>query len=316
MLTHDDLTQQRSAASHATRAARRERAAANLSRRTARWGQATPTMRPPAGLPRPEEAAPPAAAQTNGSSPFATMASSPSWSGFNPANSIVDEGGFPRVNFGSMYDTAKRNLTENTYNTAADAGFGALRAGPYVASLHQNLGALEGQMAGKAADLAEAEAGRRLSQLMQREQIGSQEKMQGASIASAEKMQGAELGSRASLQEAQLAAEKARLGMELSSREKLALSELTEQGRQFDAGLGERSAEYGSDLAFRQQQAEDARLMQWLQMVLGGATGFTEPVGRVVPGGYSTPRSSNPFSSLLSGITGGLGTGIGIGMFN
>jgi hypothetical protein len=224
------------------------------------------------------------------------------WSGFNPSSSIVDEGGFPRVNLGTMYDTAKQGLTEETYNNAADAGFGALRAGPYVASLNQNIGNLQGQMAGKAADLAESEATRRLQQGMQRESITSQEKMQGA-----------ELGSRATMQEAQLASQKALLGMELTSREQQALQQMTEQGRQFDVGMGERASEYGSDLAFRTQQAEDQRYQNWLAMLMGGASNLTEPTGRVVPGGTPITRS-NPFAQLINPIVGGVAQGIGYRM--
>ena len=224
------------------------------------------------------------------------------WSDLNPSNSIVDEGGFPRVNLGTMYDTAKRGLTEETYNNAADAGFGALRAGPYVASLNQNIGNLQGQMAGKAADLAESEAMRRLQQGMQRESIGSQERMQGA-----------ELGSRSSLQAGQLAAQKAMLGMELTSREQMSLQQLREQGRQYDVGIGQRGAEYGSDLAFRMQQAEDQRYQNWLAMLFGGAQNLTEPTGLVVPGGTPIQRP-NPFGQLLSPIMSGVGTGIGFGM--
>lgn len=233
------------------------------------------------------------------------------WGDLTPSNAIVDSNGFPRVNLGVMYDTAKRGLTEETYNNAADAGFGSLRAGPYVASLNQNIGNLQGQMAGKAADLAEAEAGRRLSQIMQREQISS-----------AEKMLGMELGSREHLQTAALAAEKERLGMQLSTQERLALATLTEQGRQFDIGIGEqgrqydlglgqRASEYGADLAYKLQLAEDQRYQNYLAWLYGGATRMTEPTGRVVPNAIAT-QSSNPFAQLLGPVLGAAAFGMGM----
>lgn len=250
-----------------------------LSRSSGALGS-TGTSLPPVRLGKKQTTRQPAGAFSGMAAPSADTPSPASWTGFDPANSVVDAGGFPRVNLGAIYDNARRGLIEETYNTAADAGFGDLRAGPYVSSLHQNIGALQANMANQASNLAESEAGRRLQQTMQT----------------------AELGSRATLQEAQLAAQKAMLGMELTSREKLALAQLGEEGRQFDLGLGERSAEFGADLGFRSQQAEDARFQQWLNFLFGGAQNMTGATGRVLPGGTNTSTTPSPFSQIMGPI--------------
>lgn len=278
----------------------------------------SPIRRPQPRVPRPQRPLQPQG-QPGAPSPAAAPqqpapAASGGWGGVNPFNSIVDEGGFPRVNLGTMYDTAKQGLTEETYNNAADAGFGSLRAGPYVASLNQNVGRLQGQMADTAANLAESEAGRRLQSTMQGQQIASQEKMQGAGLASQEKLTGMELGSRSAMQTAQIASEKERLGMQLTSEEQRALQQLTEQGRQYDVGIGQRGAEFGADLAFKQQQAEDQAYMNYLAFMFGGAHSGTQNTGRVVPGGYASQSSPSPFSTVAGPMLGGIGTGIGMNM--
>lgn len=244
--------------------------------------------------PRPRPQVPrPAAAPAQPIAPPAPPPPAPTMSGgwgeVNPFNSIVTEKGFPRVALGAIYDTAKQGLTEETYNNAADAGFGSLRAGPYVASLNQNMGRLQGQMATQASNLADSEANRRNAVQMQKEQIGA----------------------TAQLQMAQLASEKERLGMSLSSQERIALSSVTEQGRQFDVGMGQRSSEFGADLAFKQQQAEDQRYQNYLAFLFGGANNYTQPTGRVVPGGSTTPTTPSPFSTIAGPLFSGAGMALG-----
>jgi len=206
---------------------------------------------------------------------------------------VVDTNGFPQVNLGGIYDQARKGLVEETYNNAAQAGFGSLRAGPYVSSLNQNIGALQAQMENKAADLSEAESGRRLQQTMQ----------------------GAELHSRSTIQMATLAAQKEQLGMQLSSQEALALQSVTEQGRQYDLGLGQRSAEFGANMAFNQQQAEQQAYQNYLAWLYGGANSTTDATGRVVPGGYATGGGGSPFSQLIGPVMGGLGAAGGMKLF-
>lgn len=248
------------------------------------------------------------------------------WQTLQPSDAVSDDSGFPRVNFGAMYDAAQRGLTEETYNNAADAGFGALRAGPYVASLNQNIGNLQGQMAGKAADLAEAEAGRRTQVGMHTAGLRSQEGISASQLASAERNLQAELGSRASLQQsqltaeaarqtAQLAAQKLQLGMQLDSNELLALTRMGEEARQYDAGLGQRASEFGADMAYKTQIAEDQAYQNYLAWLFGGSTRLTEPTGRVVPNAVATGGSPSPFAQIASPFMGAMGVGAGMKIF-
>lgn len=234
------------------------------------------------------------------------------WTTFNPANSVVDDRGFARVNLGGIYDTAKKKLEEDTYNTAADAGFGALRAGPYVSSLHQNIGNLQGQMASRATDLAEAEATRRTQQTMQGTDLAAQEKRLGMELGSRASLQSTQLAAEKERQETDVAAQKARLGMELSSRERMLLSQLTEQGRQFDVTAGQNQSQFLANLAMQQQGVEDARYQQYLNFLFGGAHGYTQPTGRVLPNSTTTPTTPSPFSQLMGPILGGAGTQLGM----